>query len=165
MHMTVTLVRPGDQRLFIASRDTPLGCHLLTNPSLLTRKMELSWACGSGPWPWGAVRAVGMGQAARVSVAWPGPGSGWRQRQGMPAFPGAGGRTGGGSGVVGDRGVGIALGTGDVNRSRGGADRQRAGGVVGVGGAVVPRQPQLGAGRRVVGHRGVVQVRGRSLAL
>jgi len=26
-------------------------------PLLLTRKMEISWACGSGPWPSGLVRA------------------------------------------------------------------------------------------------------------
>ena len=32
----------------------------------LTRKMEISWACGSGPWPSGPVRVCGggMGQAA-----------------------------------------------------------------------------------------------------
>jgi hypothetical protein len=30
--MTVTLVRLGDQRFFIASRDVPLGCHLAHEP-------------------------------------------------------------------------------------------------------------------------------------
>jgi hypothetical protein len=32
MHMTVTLVRLGDQRFFIASRDVPLGCHPAHEP-------------------------------------------------------------------------------------------------------------------------------------
>jgi hypothetical protein len=35
--LTLTLVRLGDQRFFIASRDVPLGCHLAYEPSLLTR--------------------------------------------------------------------------------------------------------------------------------
>ena len=38
MHMTVTLVRLGDQRFFIASRDVPLGCHLAHDTSLLIRR-------------------------------------------------------------------------------------------------------------------------------
>src|SRR5215468_9612251 len=33
MHMTITLVRLGDQRFFITSRDVPLGCHLAHEPS------------------------------------------------------------------------------------------------------------------------------------
>jgi thioredoxin reductase (NADPH) len=37
--------------------------------SSLTRKMEISWACGSGPWPSGPVRACGA-----VWVRRPGPG-------------------------------------------------------------------------------------------
>ena len=48
----------------------------------LTRKMEISWACGSGPWPSGPVRACegGMGQAAWAGSVPSGAGSGMRQR-------------------------------------------------------------------------------------
>jgi hypothetical protein len=39
MHMTVTLVRLGDQRFFIASRDMPLGCHLAREPQPQIRRL------------------------------------------------------------------------------------------------------------------------------
>src|SRR5213595_2423845 len=38
MHMTVTLVRLGDHRFFIASRDVSLGCHLAHEPSGTDRR-------------------------------------------------------------------------------------------------------------------------------
>jgi hypothetical protein len=51
-------------------------------PNHLTRKMEISWACGSGPWPSGPVRVCegGMGQAAWAGSVPSGSGSGMRQR-------------------------------------------------------------------------------------
>src|SRR5262249_37173291 len=67
------------------------------------------------------------------------------------------------SAAVGDRGevrtsVPGGAGPGDVHRAPAGADRHRRSGVVAVGGAVVAVDPQLGAGGRVVGHRGVIRL-------
>jgi hypothetical protein len=53
-----------------------------TKKKELTRKLEISWARGSGPWPSGLVRVCerGMGQAAWLFPGPPGSGSGMRQR-------------------------------------------------------------------------------------
>jgi hypothetical protein len=62
-------------------------------PNLLTRKMEISWARGSGPWPSAPVRACegGVGQAAWAGPDPSGAGSGMRQRvtskPGDPSLP------------------------------------------------------------------------------
>lgn len=57
--MTITLVRPGDQRLFIASRDVPRRCHLAREPRSrtadrldgLSQTVIAAWAGKVGPLP------------------------------------------------------------------------------------------------------------------
>jgi hypothetical protein len=78
--------------------------HRRSSTDLLTRKMEISWACGSGPWPSGPVRACGrygsggLGRACPVGFGFGDAADGDFEAEGSERAD-----------VVGDLAAGVAL--------------------------------------------------------
>ena len=136
---------------------------------LLTRKMEISWACGGGPWRSGLVRACrgGVGQAAWAGSVPSGAGSGGAAEGDFEA--GSAER----AGVAGDLAAGVALALvvvrAEVGVAHAGVSQQRGGLQLGVPGRGAcpgraassgqPPVPGAFAGLGPAGrHRGLAEV-------